>query len=69
MEIERRSKIDLDVVLGGIRGLPRVTEIDNFLLRSVKKHYEEVYGIEVCVHIMTLQHAARLTLTKCLTNL
>ncbi len=35
-----------------------MSEIDNFLLRSVWKHYEEVYGIEVCVHIMTLQHAA-----------
>jgi hypothetical protein len=57
IEMERRPTLGLDVVLGGIRGLPRVTEIDNFLLRSVKRHYEEVYGIEVCVHIMTLQHA------------
>ncbi len=58
VEIERRPTIGLDVVLGGIRGLPRVSEIDNFLLRAVRKHYEEVYGIEVCVHIMTLQNAA-----------
>jgi hypothetical protein len=58
MEMERRSTFGLDVVLGGIRGLPRVTEIDNFLLRSVKRHYEENYGMEVCVHIMTLQHAS-----------
>ena len=58
MEMEKWSTFGLDVVLGGIRGLPRVTEIDNFLLRSVKRHYEEIYGIEVCVQIMTLQHAS-----------
>ena len=42
----------------GIRGLPRVIEIDNALLRSVMKHYTHNMGLSVCVMVSTMQHSA-----------
>ena len=47
-----------DIVIAGIRGLPRVIEIDNALLRSVMKHYTHNMGLSVCVMVSTMQHSA-----------
>ena len=47
-----------DVVIAGIRGLPRVLEIDNALIRRVRQSYLESMGTEVCVQMYTIQHSS-----------
>ena len=46
-----------DIVIAGLRGLPRVLEIDNGIMRAVKNHYYELTGSEVAVHVITVQHS------------
>jgi hypothetical protein len=46
-----------DIVLAGLRGLPRVLEIDNGLLRLVKNHYQEATGSQIAVHVLTVRHS------------
>ena len=47
-----------DIVIAGIRGLPRVLELDNALIRMVRRHFFDTMGAEVCVQVYTIQHSA-----------
>ena len=47
-----------DVVIAGLRGLPRVLELDNALIRAVRKHYTYNMGLSICVMVSTMQHAS-----------
>ena len=55
---ENESTQGRDVVIAGIRGLPRVLEIDNALIRIVRQSYLESMGTEVCVQMYTIQHSS-----------
>ncbi len=46
MKVERKREeaSSYDVVLAGVRGLSRILEIDNALIREVKRHFEESVG-------------------------
>ena len=55
---ENESTQGRDVVIAGIRGLPRVLEIDNALIRRVRQSYLESMGTEVCVQMYTIQHSS-----------
>jgi hypothetical protein len=48
-----------DSVVACIRGLPKVIELDNGVMREVKKHYENEMGPEMCVHVITYPHIDR----------
>ena len=50
-EVEMFTRIqrqNTDIVLAGLRGLPRVLELDNGILRAVRKHFDELTGAEKC---------------------
>jgi hypothetical protein len=53
----RIQRQNTDIVLAGIKGLPRVLELDNGILRAVRKHFDELTGAETAVHVLTLQHS------------
>jgi hypothetical protein len=58
-EAEHLAKIrgevkDVGLVL--IRGLTKIVEIDEAILRRTREHYREHWGMEVCVIMTTLQH-------------
>jgi hypothetical protein len=57
MFIRAQKNVATDIVLAGLRGLPRVLELDNAIMRGVKKHYEDETGADIAVHVLTLQHS------------
>ena len=50
----RKENRDIGVVL--IRGLTRIAEIDDVILRRTREHYRGLLKMEVCVIMTTLQH-------------
>jgi hypothetical protein len=63
MKVERKREeaASYDVVLAGVRGLSRILEIDNALIREVKRHFEESVGGSILVQVMTYQHSEHST--------
>jgi hypothetical protein len=63
MKVERKREeaASYDVVLAGVRGLSRILEIDNALIREVKRHFEESVGGSILVQAMTYQHSEHST--------
>ena len=54
---KQQDNCGVDSVIAAVRGLTRVLEIDNGLLREVKKHFEETMGSEVCVQVYSYPHS------------
>ena len=59
MEKHAESSSGMDVVVAGVRGLTKVLEIDNALIRTVRDHYLIGRGLDVSVHVSTMQHSNR----------
>ena len=45
-----------DVAVIGIRGLTRVEELDNAIMREVRNHYRALFGTCISVIMNVLQH-------------
>jgi hypothetical protein len=50
-----------DVVLLALRGLSRVQEIDNAIMRAVGNYYHALMASPICVHMNVLQHSNNTT--------
>jgi len=61
VELKREEASCYDVVITGVRGLSRILEIDNALIREVKKHFENIIGGSIFVQAMTYQHSEHST--------
>ena len=57
-EVERRVGSDpgVNAIMGGVRGLQRLTEVDDCLLRMTKNGYEEYFKGDIGVFTMTIVH-------------
>ena len=56
MKVERKKEESSshDVVLAGVRGLSRILELDNALIREVKRHFEDLIGGNIFVQVLRL---------------
>ena len=59
INVERRVMVgetSVNVIMGGVRGLPRITELDECVLRVTKNKYESQFQGDIGVFMMTLSH-------------
>ena len=57
INVERRTLTgEVNVIMGGVRGLPRMTELDECILRVTKSKYEAQFQGDIGVFMMTLSH-------------
>jgi hypothetical protein len=57
INVERRTLTgEVNVIMGGVRGLPRMTELDECILRVTKSKYESQFQGDIGVFMMTLSH-------------
>jgi hypothetical protein len=56
--VERKagSSSKVNAIMGGVRGLQRIPEVDDCLLRMMKNAYEEYFKGEIGVFMMTIVH-------------
>ena len=57
-EVEKKagSSTKVNAIMGGVRGLQRIPEVDDCLLRMMKNAYEEYFKGEIGVFMMTIVH-------------
>ena len=57
-EIEKKagSELGVNAIMGGVRGLQRLAEVDDCLLRMTKNGYEDYFKGEIGVFMMTIVH-------------
>jgi hypothetical protein len=57
LNVERRTALgDVNVIMGGARGLTRISEFDECLLRVTKNKYESQFQGDIGAFMMTLSH-------------
>jgi hypothetical protein len=55
--VKSQERGGTDAVVAGVRGLTKVLEIDNALLREVRKYYEDTMGGDKMAIVMTFPHS------------
>ena len=57
-EVEKKagSSTKVKTIMGGVRGLQRIPEVDDCLLRMMKNAHEEYFKGEIGVFMMTIVH-------------
>ena len=57
INVERRTVLgEVNVIMGGVRGLPRIAEFDECLLRVTKNKYESQFQGDIGAFMMTISH-------------
>jgi hypothetical protein len=57
LKVTEKSKSGpVNVIMGGVRGLPRVTEFDECVLKITRSRYKENFRSEIGAFMMTLGH-------------